>query len=107
MTPMFDARIPVVFGNHQDAREGDILLAGMLDGPPGHNLAGPPGHGAGCACCVARSPAAQALGRLFMQRTRGEVAFFRRVLVEGRSLEAAVRAALQSDPVAAARFRLA
>ena len=107
MAPTFDARIPVVFGNRCDPQEGDILLAGRLDGPSGHDLADAPDHGAGCACCVARTPAAQALSRLFTQRARGEVAFFRRVLVEGQGLEAAVRTALQSDPVAAARFRLA
>ncbi len=107
MTLMFDARIPVVFGNRGEAQEGDVVLAGMLDGPPGHDPAGAPGHDVGCACCTARTPAAQALGRLFTQRARGEVAFFRRVLVEGRALEAAVRTALQSDAVAAARFRLA
>ena len=99
MTLMFDARVPVVFGSSQGAQEGDAVLASGLDGAPGHV--------AGCACCVARTPAAQALGRLFMQRARGEVAFFRRVLVDGHAAEAAVRAALQSDPVAAARFRLA
>ncbi len=107
MTPTFDGRIPVAFGSRQDAQEGDVVLAGVLDGSPGHDLVAAPGHGAGCACCVARTPAAQALGHLFTQRTRGEVAFFRRVLVEGQELEAAVRAALQSDPVAAARFRIA
>ena len=107
MTPAFDGRVPVVFGARQDAQEGDIVLAGVLDGPPGHDLVAAPEHGAGCTCCVARTPAAQALSRLFMQRARGEVAFFRRVLVEGQALEAAVRAALQSDPGAVARFRLA
>lgn len=106
MTLMFDARVPVVFGNRWDAQEGDAVLAGVLDGPPGHDVVGAPGHAAGCACCVARTPAAQALGRLFLQRVWGEVAFFRRVLVEGQALEVAVRVALQSDPVAAARFRL-
>ncbi len=99
MTLMIDARVPVVFGSRRDAREGDAVLAGGLDGVAGHDV--------GCACCVARTPAAQALGDLFMRRARGEVAFFRRVLVDGCAAEAAVRAALQSDPVAAARFRLA
>ena len=106
MTLMFDARVPVVFGNRWDAQEGDVVLAGTMDGPPGHGVVDAPGHAAGCTCCVARTPAAQALGRLFLQRVRGEVDFFRRVLVEGQALEAAVRDALQSDPVAAARFRL-
>ena len=99
MTLMFDARVPVVFGNSRDAQAGDAVLAGVLDGVAGHDP--------GCACCVARTPAAQALSHLFVQRARGEVAFFRRVLVDGQAAEAAVRAALQSDPVAAARFRIA
>ena len=103
---LIDARIPVAFGIRWTAQKDEIVLADALDGLPGHGLAGAPSHDAGCACCVARTPAAQALSRLFMQRARGEVAFFRRVLVEGQALEAAVRAALHSDPVVAARFRL-
>ena len=99
MVLMFDARVPVVFGSGRDAQEGDVVLAGELDGASGHDP--------GCACCVARTPAAQALGDLFMRRARGEVAFFRRVLVDGHAAQTAVRAALQSDSVAAARFRLA
>ena len=99
MALMLDARVPVVFGSSRDAQDGDAVLAFGLDSAPGHD--------AGCACCVARAPAAQALGDLFMRRARGEVAFFRRVLVDGQAAEAAVRAALQSDPVASARFRLA
>ncbi len=99
MALMLDARVPVVFGNSRDAQESDAVLTGVLDGALAHD--------AGCACCMARTPAAQALSRLFMQRARGEVAFFRRVLVDGHDAEAAVRAALASDPVAAARFRLA
>ncbi len=98
MTLMFDARVPVVFGHAGEAQDGDAVLAVESGGEAPHDV--------GCACCAARSPAAQALGRLFAQRARGEVAFFRRVLVDGRRAEAAVRAALQSDPVAAARFRL-
>ena len=98
MALMIDARIPVVFSNRWDAQEGDAVLASGLDGAPAHRI--------GCACCIARTPAAQALGALFLQRARGEVAFFRRVLVDGHAAQAEVRAALQSDPVAAARFRL-
>ena len=98
MALMLDARVPVVFGQVGAPQDGDVVLAVESDGAPLHD--------AGCACCAGRSPAAQALGRLFMQRARGEVAFFRRVLIEGHAAEAAVRAALQSDPVAAARFRL-
>lgn len=99
MVLMFDARIPVVFGTSADMRDGDFVLADDLNGIAGHD--------AGCACCVWRSPAAETLGRLFLQRARGEVTFFSRVLVVGNSVaEQAVRAAVQSDPVAVARFRL-
>ena len=99
MALMFDARIPVVFGAPADMRDGDFLLDDGLTGVAGHD--------AGCSCCLWRSPAAETLGRLFLQRARGEVAFFRRVLVVGNSAtEQAVRTAVQSDPVAVARFRL-
>lgn len=99
MTLMFDARIPVVFGTSADVRDGDFVLADALNGVAGHD--------AGCACCVWRSPAAETLARLFLQRARGEVAFFSRVLAVGGSVaEHAIRTAVQSDPVAAARFRL-
>lgn len=100
MALMFDGHVPVAFGGSRDAREGDVVLVAGWGGVAGHDP--------GCACCVARTPAAQALGHLFMQRARGEVAFFRRVLIDGdAAAEASVRAALQSDPVVAARFRLA
>lgn len=100
MALMFDGRVPVAFGTSMNAQEGDVVLADGLEGGAGHD--------AGCTCCVARSPAAQALGRLFTQRARGEVAFFRRVLIDSdAAAEASVRTALRSDPVVAARFRLA
>lgn len=98
MALMFDARVPVAFSASLDAQDGDFVLADGLNDAPGHDPA--------CACCAARTRAAQALGHLFMQRARGEVAFFRRVLIHGDAAEASVRAALRSDPVVAARFRL-
>ncbi len=100
MALMLDARVPVVFGSRLDAWPDDAVLQEGLDAAPDHP--------AGCACCVARTPAAEALSRLFMQRARGESTFFRRVLVVCDAAgQSAVRAALQSDPVVAARFRLA
>ncbi len=66
------------------------------------------GHAPGCACCVPRGPVAEALGRLFLARARGEVAWFRSVAVlASLAGEAAVRAALAEDQVSAGRFRLA
>ena len=66
------------------------------------------GHPAGCACCAARQAAALALDRLFLQRARGEIPFFRRVaaVLATERGEASLRAALASDPIVSARFRL-
>ena len=63
-----------------------------------------PSHPAGCTCCVARSEDALALDRLFLARVRGEVPWFRRVVVPAD--DPALRAALTADPVLSARFRL-
>ncbi len=65
-------------------------------------------HPAGCACCLPRSEAAAALGRLFLARARGDVAFFRRVVAVTMTPqgEAAVRAAVAEDPLISGRFRL-
>src|SRR5271165_4849913 len=64
-------------------------------------------HPLGCACCAPRGPVAEALGRLFLARTRGEVPWFRSVVVVTRTAAGAdaVRAALVGDVVTAARFR--
>ena len=96
MPPWIDARIPVAFGALADARPDDAVLADVA----------PDGHAPSCACCIARTPSATALGALFQQRARGEVAFFRRVLVvtDAAGQDAVVRA-LEADPVASARFR--
>jgi hypothetical protein len=63
----------------------------------------------GCACCTPRGPVAEALGRLFLARTRGDGAFFRSVVavVTTSGGRTAVRAALAQDQVCAGRFRLA
>jgi hypothetical protein len=98
MALMIDARIGVVFGRASERQEGDVVLSEGIAGT---------GHPAGCACCTSRTAAADALGRLFTQRARGEVAFFRRVLVDADEAgRQAVRVALQSDPVVCARFRI-
>lgn len=100
MSRMIDARVPVAFGAPDMEQAGDIVLL------EGH--ASTAGHSVACACCSVRTPAAEALGQLFAQRARGETPFFRRVLViGGAGHEAAVRAALDFDPVVSARFRAA
>lgn len=62
-------------------------------------------HAPGCACCVTRTPAAQALDQLFLDRVRGTVPWFNRLVVDPAG-EATVREAVTDDPVASARFRL-
>lgn len=107
-----DARIPVHLGAATPPADGDALLIEGASAPGAHPAesfnAGSTGHAPGCACCVARGPAALALDRLFQRRARGEVAFFRRVVAVTTSPEGdmAVWAALRDDPVASARFRL-
>ena len=99
MTWSVDARVPVRFGSPEEAGPEDVVV---MEGDLGSL-----GHVAGCACCVPRGGAGRALARLFEQRARGEVAFFRRVLIvasaQGRE---AVTQALREDPVASGRFRL-
>lgn len=92
-----DARIPVAFGPADRAGPDDLVVV-----PAAADTV----HSAGCACCVARTPTAEVFGRLFQQRARGEVPWFRRVLVvAGPDEEAAVVLALMNDPVVSARFR--
>ncbi len=93
MAVFIDARIPVVFG--VEPSEGDAVLPAQ---------AGAAAHPAGCACCVARAPGTAGLDRLFLDRVRGAVPWFRRVVVPED--DPALRAALEADPVLSARFRL-
>ena len=105
-----DGRIAVVLGGA--AGEGDaVLLEGdgvLPEGAAARFTVEAGGHVIGCACCVPRSDAGRALGRLFLARARGEVVAFGRV-VAGTTSEAgraAVAAAVAGDVVASARFRL-
>lgn len=111
-----DHRVPVRFAPADAAGPDEaLLIEGDAAVPVGRAIAwfrpaqGLAGHPFGCACCVPRGPAAGALGRLFLARARGEVAFFRSVVaaVTTPAGEAAVRAALADDQVSAGRFRLA
>jgi hypothetical protein len=106
-----DARLPVVFGDIALAGPDDaLLIEGEAPAPPGRPVARfTPGplrwHAAGCACCAPRAAAAAALGRLFLARARGDISFFRRVIAVVTD-QAAVRAAIAGDALAAGRFRL-
>jgi len=108
-----DARLPVRFGSVEEASADEaLLIEGNLPAPTSRaaerfTISANTSHPAGCACCAPRSSAAQALARLFLARARGDAPFFREVLVvTGTMGEAAVRAALESDPLASAWFRL-
>ncbi len=107
-----DARMPVVF-RAVAVREPEaaLLLEGDRPAPDGSVVVrfspGLSPHGADCACCVPRGAAGRALGQLFLARARGEVSFFRSVVVVcGAAGHAEVLAALAADPVVSARFRL-
>ncbi len=111
MSHATDARLPVVFGDIAMAGPHDaLLIEGEAPAPPGRAVARFSAnprrwHAVGCACCAPRAAAAAALGRLFLARARGEVAFFRRVVAVVTD-PAAVRAAIAGDALAAGRFRL-
>jgi hypothetical protein len=117
MALFIDARIPVVFAGIAEATPSDALLL-EDDMPSPHpisaatvarfrpSLPSAAGHVPGCLCCVPRQPAAEALGRLFLARVRGDVKFFDRVVACVRDPDL-VRAALAQDQMASARFRLA
>ncbi len=107
-------RIPVLFGSLQ-AETDDVWLLEAGAEPPVSGYAerftpAPAkfGHIQGCNCCTPRGPAADALARMFRARATGTAPFFKRVIVltspEG---EAAVRQAIASDIMIAARYCLA
>ena len=104
-----DARIPVILGRPDQAGPDEALLAeGGHPGALATFTPEPASHGPDCSCCVSRRPAGRALAWLLQARARGQVPFFRRVVVytttdEGR---AELHAALSADPVAAACLKL-
>jgi hypothetical protein len=111
VTMFLDARVPVRFGVI-DAEAAALVADGLAD-PPACAVwhfapeTAAPGHAPGCACCAPRLAAAEALRLLFLARAKGEVAFFRSVSVFAPpAAEAALRTALQTDPMLAAWFRL-
>jgi hypothetical protein len=117
-----DARIPVTLlpdaaalpGAMASGRPAALLAEGAAPEPAAAPVTGtfaPEAtlHPAACACCAGRSPAAQALDRLFQDRVRGRVAWFDRVLVVTTTLQGRdeLARALALDPLTTARFRRA
>ena len=96
-----DARIPIVFAPVEPRTDDHVVTEA-------EDFAATPVHDAGCACCAPRSEVAGMLGGLFFARARGEVAFFRRVVVvvvteEGRGV---VEDALEGDAVVSGVYRI-
>jgi hypothetical protein len=111
--PLIDARIPIaIVSELSGAPDAANLVEGDVDIAPGTATAyfqeALPTHPPGCACCLPRSAAGAALGALFRARALGTVPFFTRVeaLLATPSGEAALRQAVEADPVAASYFRL-
>lgn len=109
-----DARVKLRIGAADMAGPDDaLLIEGEASGAaelPHVRFTLPAGsdHAEGCGCCLPRGPVAEALTRLFLWRVRGEVSYFSGVVAVPASAkgEAAIRAALQTDPLITARFRL-
>ena len=92
MAMFIDARIPVVFGVEPGASDAVLVPISAA------------AHPVGCACCIARSPDAGGLDRLFLDRVRGTIPWFTRVVVA--TDDTGLREAVRTDPVLSARFRL-
>lgn len=118
MTPPTDARIPVRFADaagQAGPHEALLIEDGAGRAAPSsaqpvirfHASGGPAalGHAPGCVCCIGRGAAATALGELFQARARGQVAWFTGVVAIVTD-PAAIATELQSDRLAAARFRV-
>lgn len=116
MALFVDARIPVVFAPAGLAGDDDALLLGadaneaLVRAMPTERLDSPAAaiHPADCSCCMPRSTIGRRLSGLFIARGRGEVGFFRRVVVatDDPAAREAVRAAVAQDPLASSLFRL-
>ena len=118
-----DSRIPVLFATLTDLNTGDqplcpgdaLLLALDATAPAVPGLAErvvmrlparQSRHPRGCNCCVPQTAAMQAMAVLFHRRARGEVAFFRRLVVALDPAPASLlRAAMSEDRFVAARYR--
>ncbi len=62
----------------------------------------------GCLCCTVRGDLVDSMRDLFLKRTKGEIPFFTRLLIEttGMADPAPIIHTLISDPLLAARYRL-
>jgi len=101
MSSLNDIRIPVRIGPIGTAcPDSHVLVASEMAGFG----ARPAGHMSGCACCMPRGALARSLSRLFLARVRGEMAFFREVLLVTEQDRNIVEDELKADVLVAARF---
>lgn len=109
-----DARIPVFICADAAAMAAHPGAAWLLpvgdalhSGPGACVWFGPETHALGCTCCGGRLPAAVALDRLFLDRIKGLVPFFRSVAAmdDAPTQAGQVVRALARDAVVGARFR--
>ena len=86
-----------------EAGWGMVRHLGDIAGP---SADGP--HRPGCACCARRPELALRLSELFVQRARGELRPFRRVVLAmpAGEIEAALKL-LAAEPLVTARYRIA
>jgi hypothetical protein len=118
MSTFIDARIPLMFGQLDDAGPTDaVLWEGPAEALGGERWAmapyqafqpGPDGiHPASCVCCMPRSAAASALARLMLDRSKGAGVFFNRIVAvtSTEAGRASVRQALADDAIASAYIR--
>jgi hypothetical protein len=101
-------RIPVVMGGFTGPGDAVLVEEGAEFAGAGYVVGfavGQVGHVVGCACCGGRGPVAEVLGRMYVERARGEAPFFGRVVVvASESGEKAVQEALEGDVVVRARY---
>lgn len=106
-----DTRIPVLFGQQPGPDDTVFLEEGLAAPGAGHVrrfAAALPRHLPGCACCVARSPAATALAAAFRDRATGAAPYFVRLLVVASPAgRLDIEHALAEDALCRARYRLA
>ncbi len=111
-----DPRFPILLRARlapEELAPGDLVLldARLAPGPVPAGVVArrvafdPAGHGAACACCAGRSPLARTLAQLVVERARGEVPFFGRlVAVSDAAGRAALRASVRGDPLVGSRY---
>jgi hypothetical protein len=108
MALKIDARIPVRFGVPSSEQAAFLVEQGVTtQAAPAMRFALPQtGHVPGCECCAPLGPIAAALRALFIARAKGDLPFFREIVVLASPAgEAAVRETLAADALLIAWFR--